>query len=300
MTKPMEVVDDRGRKYKLPRAPERIVSLVPSDTYTLCKLGGARLLVGRTRYCVEPAEDVSRVEDVGGTKDPDLDRIIALAPDLVLMNKEESTERAVEKLEDARIRAFVTFPRRVEDGIALVARLARLLGDPTTATKEIVRETYRIKQSLEASAPPPQRPKVFVPIWMDPLMTIHGDTYISSVLAALGAENAFADRRRAYPLAADVGDAPALAPEKTEGRDTRYPRISMAEVEARAPDVILLPNEPHAFTEEDRKVFLATNTPAAKQGRVYLCDGRDLMWPGLRSLEGLERLRALLASTASA
>lgn len=296
MTKPMEVVDDRGRKYKLPRAPTRIVSLVPSDTYTLAKLGGGPLLVGRTRYCVEP-DSIAGVEDVGGTKDPNVDRIIELAPDLVLMNKEENTERAVEKLEEARIRAFVTFPKRVEDGIALVARLARLLGDPTASTKAMVRETYRIKQALEASAAPTARPKVFVPIWMDPLMTIHGDTYASSMLHAVGAENVFADRRRAYPLAADVGDA---QPVPAEGRDTRYPRITLEEVEARAPDVILLPSEPHAFTEADRKAFLATNTPAAKQGRVHFVDGRDLLWPGLRSLDGLDRLRALIGAAATA
>jgi len=156
-----------------------------------------------------------------------------------------------------------------------------------------VRGAYEAKKSIVAP-PAGERLRVFVPIWMDPLMTIHGDTYISSVLDALGADNVFADRRRAYPLAADLGAAAPLDPAKVEGRDTRYPRVTMAEVEERAPDVILLPSEPHAFTEADRQVFLATNTPAAKAGRVHLCDGRDLMWPGLRSLEGLERLRALI------
>ncbi|MFO0618299.1 MAG: helical backbone metal receptor [Polyangiaceae bacterium] len=297
--RPMEVVDDRGRKYKLPHPPRRIVSLVPSDTYTLSKLGGAGLLVGRTRYCVEPAE-VARVEEVGGTKDPDVDRIIALAPDLVLMNKEENTERAVERLEEARIRAFVTFPRRLEDGIALVSRLARMLGDPTPETKAIVRDTYRAKQAIEARPADAPRLRVFVPIWMDPLMTVHADTYISAVLAALGADNVFADRRRAYPLAADLGEAAPTDSAKLEGRDTRYPRVTMAEVESRAPDVILLPSEPHAFSEADRAAFLSTNTPAAKSGRVHLVDGRDLMWPGLRSLDGLDRLRAILWPAANA
>ena len=156
-----------------------------------------------------------------------------------------------------------------------------------------MRGAYEAKKSIVAP-PAGERLRVFVPIWMDPLMTIHGDTYISSVLDALGADNVFADRRRAYPLAADLGAAAPLDPAKVEGRDTRYPRVTMAEVEARAPDVILLPSEPYAFTEADRQAFLETNTPAAKSGRVHLCDGRDLMWPGLRSLEGLERLRALL------
>lgn len=291
--KGVEFTDDRGRHHLVPHPLLRIVSLVPSDTYTLCKLGGASRLVARTKYCVEPEGDVAGVEEVGGTKDPDVERIVKLAPHVVLMNREENTEPVLERLERARVRVFVTFPRRFADGVAMVARIAQLLGDPTDAIKATVRETYRIKRQIEGEAPTP-RLRVFVPIWMDPLMTIHGDTFISSVLDALGADNVFADRRRVFPLKADLGEGPALEGPRVAGKDTRYPRVTMAEVEARAPDVILLPSEPHAFTEADREAFLKTNTPAARAGRVHLCDGRDLMWPGLRSLEGLDRLRALL------
>jgi ABC-type Fe3+-hydroxamate transport system substrate-binding protein len=136
--------------------------------------------------------------------------------------------------------------------------------------------------------------RVFAPIWMNPLMTVNGETFISDVLDLAGAQNVFADRPRRYPLAADLGKAEPLPPERVGDRDTRYPRVTLDEVEERQPDLVLLSDEPHPFTEADADVFRALNIPAAKRGMVVLCDGKDLMWYGARSLEGLDRLAALV------
>jgi ABC-type Fe3+-hydroxamate transport system substrate-binding protein len=136
--------------------------------------------------------------------------------------------------------------------------------------------------------------RAFVPIWMDPLMTVHGSTFISDVLSLAGAANVFADRERRYPLAADLGTGAPLPADRVAGRDVRYPRVTLDEVVARAPEIVLLPDEPHAFTEADAAVFRGLDIPAARNGHVVMCDGKDLMWYGARSLEGIERLRALV------
>ena len=291
---PFEIRDDRGRLFRFAKAPERIVSLVPSDTYTLVRLGVGARLVGRTKYCVEPASEVAGILEVGGTKDPDIEKVIALAPDVVILNQEENTKADVEKLEAASVRAFVTFPTRVEDGVGLVARFARLLGETSSHSKELVRFAYRTHLEAEQRRKELTPLRAFVPIWMDPLMTIHGDTYISDQLDLVGAVNVFANRRRRYPLAADLGLREPLANEKVVGRDTRYPRVTLEEVRARAPEIILLPDEPHSFGEAEMKIFSGLDVPAARENRIFACAGRDLMWPGLRGVEGLATLSRLI------
>jgi ABC-type Fe3+-hydroxamate transport system substrate-binding protein len=292
----LRITDDRGRKYQWLEPPRRIVSLVPSDTYSIVRLGAGDRLIGRTRYCVAPAEDVERVPVVGGTKDADVDAIVALEPDLVVANQEENAQRDVERLEAQGIKVLVSFPQTVAAGVAHLARLARALGLDGGAepARSLVRGAYRALLEAEAARAGRRPVRAFVPIWMDPLMTVHADTFISDVLALVGAENVFADRERRYPLAADLGRAAPLPPERVEGRDTRYPRVTLDEVVARAPEIVLLPDEPHPFGEADAAVFRALDVPAARDGAVHFCDGKDLMWYGARAVEGLGRLRALV------
>lgn len=289
--------DDRGRKTEWSEAPRRIVSLVPSDTYTLVRLGLGARLVGRTRYCIEPAAEVASVPVVGGTKDADLDAILALAPDVVIANQEENTRSDLEKLEAAGLRVLVSFPKTVAAGLAHVARLALLCRvEREPAVKELVAAGYHALRAAEAARATQPAVRTFVPIWMDPLMTVHGDTFISDVLALVGATNVFATRERRYPLAADLGSAAPLSPERVGERDTRYPRVTLDEVTAAQPELVLLPDEPHPFTEADAAVFRALPIPAAERGAVRFCDGKDLMWYGVRSVEGLARLRGAIAS----
>lgn len=273
------------------------MSLVPSDTYNLVRLGAKRRLVGRTQYCVEPAGEVEDIPVVGGTKDADVEAILALRPQVVLANQEENTPPIVRKLEQRGVRVLVAFPKTVAAGAAHVARLARLLGEPTAEVKAVVAEVYALLRQAEAHAGRVEHPAAaFVPIWMEPLMTANGDTFLSDVLRLCGATNVFSTRERRYPLAADRGDAPPLAPEAVGDRDTRYPRISIDELRAAGPEVVLLPDEPHAFTEKDAALFRALDIPAARLGRIHFCDGKDLLWPGLRALEGMQRLRTLIGT----
>src|SRR5271156_1378803 len=124
----LKVTDDRGRELLFSRAPTRVVSLVPSDTLSVAALGFAETLVGRTDYCELPAEVVGKVPSVGGTKNPRVDDVCALEPDLVLANQEENTRGDLEALAQRGFRVYVAFPKRVADGLAHLARLARILG----------------------------------------------------------------------------------------------------------------------------------------------------------------------------
>ena len=292
----IRISDDRGVRLEWTAPPARIVSLVPSDTYSLVRLGARDRLVGRTRYCVAPADEVAGVEVVGGTKDADVDRIVALAPDLVVANQEENTKRDILRLEERGLRVLVSFPQRVSAGVAHLARLARALGFDRgeEPARSVVAGAYQALREAEAALKGRAPVRAFVPIWMDPLMTVHASTFISDMLALAGAENVFADRERRYPLAADLGTGRPLPADRVADRDVRYPRISLGEVVVRAPDLVLLPDEPHPFTEADAAVFSALEIPAAQRSAVLFCDGKDLMWYGARSLEGLGRLRALV------
>jgi ABC-type Fe3+-hydroxamate transport system substrate-binding protein len=283
---PLRLWDDRKREVLFVRPPQRIVSLVPSDTLNVFALGAGARLVGRTRYCVEPEGAVESVPVVGGTKDVDVEAVAALRPDLVLANQEENSRAGVEGLVRLQLQVFVSFPRHVAGGIAHLARLARILGvDRDAAVLDLVRRGYR---EAALSAPQPAL-RTFVPIWMDPLMTVNAETFIHDALALAGGTNVFADRVRRYPLQADLGGDPARP---AGDRDTRYPRVTLEEVRERAPELLLLPDEPHPFGEADARA-LQSAIPSA---RVAFCSGRDLSWYGARSVDGIGRLRAQLAA----
>ena len=298
----VRILDDRERELVFSRPPQRIVSLVPSDTLSLFDLGAGGRVVGRTRYCVAPEGQVEDIPAVGGTKDPDADAIAALKPDLVIVNQEENTPLIVRALAERQVTVLVCFPRTVGEGIAHVARLVKLLGlaDDARAREALSRcyaaqrdaEAQLARDAQEGRAPLP----VFVPIWLEPLMTVSGETFVSDALRLAGARNVFSERRRRYPLAADQGRAPALPDDQVGERDTRYPRVTLAEVVMRQPEAVLLPDEPHLFSEAEAALFRGQDTPAAKNGKVRLCGGRDLTWYGTQSAGGLGRLRELIDS----
>ncbi|HTB76613.1 MAG TPA: helical backbone metal receptor [Polyangiaceae bacterium] len=297
------VIDDRRRVLEIALPPSRVVSLVPSDTFNVAALGCAGALVGRTDYCDLPAEVVAAVPSVGGTKNPRIEDIVALEPDLVLANQEENSRSDLEGLAQRGVRVYVAFPRRVADGLAHLARLARLFGvEAVPAVRALLKRGYDEVRAADQArrAPSGSEPvRTFCPIWMDPLMTIHGDTFISDMLDLCGASNVFADRPRRYPLAADLGRAAPLPPARVAGRDVRYPRVTLEEVVARAPELVLLPDEPHPFTEADAGVFRALPIPAAGRGAVVPMSGKDLCWYGAQSIEGIARVRALVAGFTS-
>jgi ABC-type hemin transport system substrate-binding protein len=249
----------------------RIVCLVPSLTEALFSLGLDARLVGLTEWCVHPAEGVARLPRVGGTKDPDLEAILALAPDLVIANQEENRRRDVEQLERAGLRVWVTYPRTVGEGVALLRELAGLGAGPEAYREvvEPVESAYR-----EARSRPPAAPsRVFCPIWKDPWIAVGSDTYADDLLRICGGENVFANR---------------------SGARRRYPKLRQPDIVAAAPEVVLLPDEPYAFGPVDVKELAALPIPAARSGRIHRIDGTLVSWYGPRIRQALETLRPLL------
>jgi ABC-type Fe3+-hydroxamate transport system substrate-binding protein len=273
----------------------RIISLVPSDTYSLYRLGALDHVVARTDYCVEPVGLIEEIPSIGGTKNPRIDEILSLRPDLVIANQEENSKRDIERLQSAGIQVYLSFPKTVNEGIEHLAQMARILQREENAeVRDLLQQAQTMLQEAEAWRSSTKPRRVFCPIWMDPLMTINGDTFISDMLDLAGAQNIFQDRPRRYPLAADLGLAPPLPAEQVVGRDTRYPRVTLDELVQRAPELILLPDEPHPFTREDADVFASLDIPAAKTNSIHFIPGKDICWAGAQSIEGWYRLKKIL------
>lgn len=280
----VRVVDDMGRQLMLSE-PRRIVSLVPSDTYSVEALGCGERLVGVTDYC-EPSAGHAAVR-VGGTKHPRVEDILALAPDLVLANQEENPRWLLERLaqvnaDGSRIALYVSLPQTFAAGIAHVARLATALGvAKAPAARALLKRGYE-----EVSRPPwPAKIAAFIPIWHEPWMTFNDDTFGADMLRRVGFVNVFGDRQRLRRLPMDLGKLPA-EPVET-GRDARYPRLSLDEIAARAPSMAILPDEPYAFGDAEAELLRG----AVPSLDVRYVSGKDLFWSGAWSIDAAARLR---------
>jgi ABC-type Fe3+-hydroxamate transport system substrate-binding protein len=250
--------------------PRRIVSLVPSLTEALFALGLGERVVGVTEWCVHPAEGVEPLAKVGGTKNPDIDSVLALSPDLVIANREENRRRDVENLEAAGIRVWVTHPKTVRDGVALLGALADLGASPERRRAVVGSALLALARAEQDRLE--RRVRFVCPIWRDPWMVVGGDTYAHDLITLCGGENVF-----------------------TGAGGRRYPRVELEEIEAAGPELILLPDEPYAFGQRDAQQLAALDVPAAHTGRIHLIDGTLVSWYGPRILQAIETLRALIA-----
>ncbi len=249
-------------------APERIVSLVPSLTEALFVFGVGRRVVGRTRYCQWPPREVGRVPTVGGTKKVDVARLLELEPDLVVAVKEENSRENVEKIQAAGVPVFVGAPESVEGAIWLLRELARVVDAPRVG--HVLDPIERVYDRLLDGTVRATGRRVFVPIWKNPYMSVGSDTYAHDVLETCGAENVCAG-------------------------STRYPVLTLEEVEAAQPDIILLPDEPYPFCADDLEAFYALDVPAAREDKIFLVDGKLLTWYGPRMASSLTQLAAILS-----
>ena len=254
--------------------PRRIVSLVPSLTEALFELGLGGRLVGVTEWCAHPAQGVAPLAKVGGTKNPDIGAILALRPDLVIANREENRRSDVEQLESAGIHVWVTHPRTVRDGVELLGSLAEL-GAPEERRRAVVDPAEAALARAEQQRFE-RRVRFVCPIWRDPWMVVGDDTYAHDLLTLCGGENVFAG----------VGQR-------------RYPRVTLEEIEAASPELILLPDEPYAFGHRDAQELRALDVPAAQAGHIHLIDGTLVSWYGPRILRAIDTLCGLIAGATS-
>ena len=269
----IEVDDDVGRRVVLTREARRIVSLVPSLTETLFALGGAPAVVGVTRYCSEPVAMPEHVRRVGGTKNPSLEGIVALRPDLVLVNAEENRREDFAALEHSGLTVFVCFPQRVRDVVGMLLRLGRLTGTTVVAEK-IAGELRGALLAAERCAGAERR-LVFCPIWKNPWMSFNADTYAGDMLSLAGGRNV------------------------CHGGRERYGVVNLEDVAALQPEVVLLPDEPYVFSAKDRPALAALRqTPALRHDRVHFIDGKALSWYGPRSAAAMRYLHGIIHDAA--
>ena len=274
--------------------PQKVISLVPSITETLLQFDLGDGLVGITDFC-PPTEDVAiRPERIGGTKSPNLDRMLDLQPDLVIANQEENSPGAIHGLDDAGILVWLTFPKTADEVIEDLWATVRIF----RRERHLAPQIETLQRSMDwtrLAVENKNRQRYFCPIWVgenaDWWMTFNQNTYPHDILACCGGMNVFAERERRYPLEADLGLQPAI--EINEG-DTRYPRVTPSEVVAVEPDLILLPSEPYPFSKNDadRMKELLAETPAVIKGEIHFFDGRLITWHGIHLAEAILRLPA--------
>lgn len=248
-------------------APQRIVSLVPSLTETLCAVGGRARLAGITAFCIRPPELLKdpSLTKVGGTKRFDREKLLSLQPGFVMVNLEENELDDIAFLK-ARVPCYVNGVTTVAEGIETLREVGALAGalaegDRLAREAEAVLERIRARVRAHAAAGTPRR-RVFYPIWRDPWMSVAPDTFIADHLRELGAE--------AVPA---------------KSGKTRYPEVSLGEAAAAKPDVVWLPNEPYHFKPKDRDEVRAA--PGLTGIPVELVDGDNVCWFGARQAEGL-------------
>jgi iron complex transport system substrate-binding protein len=262
----VKFTDIRGRRLILEAPPRRIVSLVPSTTETLFALGVGQRVVGRTRFCVHPTDQVADVPIIGGPKDPQIERLRALAPDLVLANAEENRAEDIAALETFTP-VHVTFPRTVAQAIADLRTLGAISGQVERA-EEIAVAIEEELARLRALAAQREPFRFAYLVWRQPFITVNRDTYIHDLLASGGGINVFADELE------------------------RYPRTSAQEIFGREPDLLFLPSEPYPFDQEHRDELLGQcGDPDRWRGQILLVDGEMFSWHGARTREGLRYYR---------
>lgn len=232
----------------------RVVSLVPSLTEAL-ETSAPGILVGATDWCTHPAG--LDVERIGGTKNPDVERVAALAPDLVVANDEENRAPDLDALREAGLDVLVTDIRTVDDALTQIAQLLDRVDAPERRWLDAARAAWAAHP-----ADGPVHATAVVPIWRRPWMHVGRDTYAGDVLRRLGVVNALA------------------------GHAERYPRVELDDLPAH--DLVVLPDEPYRFTADDG--------PEAFSAPCALVDGRALTWYGPAMVTAPEVLTSALRS----
>lgn len=249
----------------------RIVSLVPSLTELLVALGLARVLVGRTGFCIHPAEVVAGIPKVGGTKDVQIERLRALAPTHVLVNVDENRADTVQLLREFVPHIVVTHPCAPEDNLELLDHMLAHFGHLPGVAERAQALAAELRQELAATAPASFMPaRVLYLIWRGPWMTVARDTYIARMLARVN-----------WATLPGVEGGPHGA--------SRYPTLRGDEPWLAEVDELLLSSEPYRFGAE----HLAEAQALCPQARARLVDGELLSWYGPRAAAGLRYLRGL-------
>ncbi len=266
----MTVTDQMHRHVQIPDLPQRIISLVPSQTELLHDLGLGDRVIGITKFCIHPEEWFRSKTRVGGTKKLDLDKIRELRPDLIIGNKEENEREQIEELEK-EFPVWMSDVKNLHSACHMIQEVGRITGTYDAAIGMIKEILHRFLEGLkEIERIERLPPSVAYFIWRDPLMVAGGDTFISDMLSRAGFINSFI------------------------GIEERYKEIAPQDALDQFTDLLFLSSEPYPFKEDHLKEFeeMHAGTPAV------LVDGEMFSWYGSRLLKAPAYFKELRSKVA--
>lgn len=236
--------------------PKKVVSLVPSVTETLIDIGLSGSIAARTKFCIHPKDTVSVIPKVGGTKNPKVDIIWDMKPDIIIANKEENRMEDIALLNAYPI--YVSDIKNTSDVIHFLNDMQEIF--PDSSAKMVSR---KIRNAMETMSEKPVLSVCYL-IWRDPWMTIGNDTFIHYMLQKAGFNNVFSG-------------------------DTRYPVIRSEDIISKSPDVVMLSSEPYPFKEK----HIDEISQLLPDAKIILADGELFSWYGTRMLKFPEYVRKL-------
>ena len=275
---PIRVVDAFGRNITIARAPEKIVSLSPSNTEILWAIGAGSKVVGVTRYCDYPPEVLARVKDgslnvVGGFTDPNVEVIVSLQPDLILVSSDLQKE-IVSSLESKGLTVFALAPKTVADIVESVRLVGRIVGEANAAESLAYNMTRHIEAIVNKTRLVIERPRVYYEVWYDPLMSVGQGTYINDLIKLAGGTNIFSDSTVSYPI------------------------VNSETVIEADPQIIIAAKGYMGQIEEARSKIEErpgwTSISAVRNNMIYTIDENTLVRYGPRIVEGLETLALIV------
>lgn len=249
--------DQTGRTISMDEPPQRIISLVPSQTELLFDLGLDKEVVGITKFCVHPDNWFSRRDSfgalktrVGGTKQLKMDIIHQLQPDLILANKEENVKEQIEELEKD-YPVWISNVNNLDDAYQMIEQVGMII-NKKQQTKEMV---WQIKENFAQLPTINYKLQTAYLIWKNPYMAAGGDTFIHSMFEAAGFKNIFEN-------------------------DPRYPEVTIAELQMLNCELLLLSSEPYPFKQK----HIDELQPLLPGTKIILVDGEMFSWYGSRLL----------------
>lgn len=242
-----QFIDQLQRTIALPGPPNRIISLVPSQTELLVDLGLRDMIVGITKFCVHPNGLKKEKVVIGGTKNFHFDKIDALRPDLIIANKEENYKEGIEKLA-GKYPVWISDINNLEDAYQMILSLGEMTGSIPIASQIVadIRKGLDKDFHFKGSA-------VYL-IWNEPLIAVGSDTFIDSMLEKAGFKNIIQQRR--------------------------YPEIRKEDLLRLNPDYLLLSSEPFPFREK----YLTLFRDILPKSNIRIVDGEMFSWYGSRLL----------------
>jgi iron complex transport system substrate-binding protein len=265
---PLELRDDRGTPVRLMAPPRRVVSLAPSLTEIVFLLGREKTLVGVTRYCNHPPE-ASRLPKIGGVADPDVERIVAASPDLVLCTTDGNPREKVKVLEELGIPCFAVAPQNLREIYASIERIGTLLDVPERAAREV--NALRVRAANAARKKSGPAPAVLFAVSTSPIIAAGRDTFMDELLLLSGGKN----------VAASFSG--------------RYPRLSVEDLVVLRPDVIFVAAM-EGVGRFPAEIARWKEVPAFREKAVYSLDGDVVTRPGPRMIAAFEEVSRILSA----